>query len=235
VPEITALSSVDGGAGGSDVLCVSDPSVFNNAAVDAAITRFSGATLTGNLLNGANSVQLALASMDIDGDGDLDFGNNQGIIISDGSDTHCARITSITAGNTVNFLPLTPAGFSVAAGAGRAVPALIYQVTGAGLTRNSVMLSTQVENLQIEFGVDNDADGLIEAPAPDNEFPIHDLATLNPAQIRLVRVSVIARTSSQDPSLDGIGTPSVANFIGGAPDGFLRRRYTATVIPRNLL
>ena len=235
VPQIAGLSSLDGGAAGSDVLCVSDSSGFDDVAVDDATARFAGASLTGNLNNNADSVSLSLASMDIDGDGDVDFGAGQGIIVSDGSDTHCALITSIFGGNTVNFLPPTPNGFSVTAGAGRVVPALIYQVTAAGLTRNAVMLSTQIENLQIEFGVDNDADGLIEPDAPDNEFPIHSLGILDPSRIRLVRISVIARTASQDPNIAGAAIPAAGNFAGGPADGFLRRRYTSTVVPRNLL
>ena len=130
----------------------------------------------------------------------------------------------------MGFTPATPAGFTVAPPGARAVPALIYEVTGAGLTRNGILLSSQVENVQVEFGVDADFNSLIEGA----EFPINDLNGSDPAQVRRVRLSVITRTAAEDPTLEGSGMPAAANHTGAAADGFLRRRYTADVFPRNI-
>ncbi len=229
VPGIAAMTSRDGGTANPDVLCTSDPSVLGENEVTGASTFFDRATLSAALGAGLSTVQLTLASMDIDADGDNDFAVGQGIIISDGGDNHCARITGITAG-AVSFDAATPAGFSAGLPGARAVPATIYQVTGAGLTRNGVVISEQVENIQVEFAVDTDDDGTIGA----GEFPLHGLAGSDPSLVRRVRLSVITRTASEDPALEGAGMPPAGNHTGTAADGFLRRRYTASVFPRNL-
>lgn len=167
--------------------------------------------------------------MDIDSDGDTDFGLGAGIIVSDGSDTHCARITDVT-GNVVTFTPQTPAGFSAAAGASRSAPSVIYELTGGGLRRNSVLLSTQVENVQVEYAIDLDDDGDIDGA----EFPIDDMTGSDPALIRGVRIHVITRTPNQDPDFRGSGMPAAANHAAGAPDGFRRRSFSANAVARNL-
>ena len=91
-------------------------------------------------------------------------------------------------------------------------------------------LSPHVENLQVEFGVDADGNGQIDP----GEFPIHDLAGSDPSQVLTVRLSVIARTLRQDPNVAGSGMSVAANHVGSAPDGFFRRRFTASAAPRNL-
>ena len=229
VPRIVGVSSLDGGANGADTLCTSDWSVMGETEVNGALDVFPRAVLTGNVGAGTHTVSLNGASMDIDGDGDRDFSVGSGIIISDGTGSHCARIETI-AGGTMKFIPATIGGFSAAAVAGRAVPAIIYEVTGAGLLRNNVLLSPLVENLQVEFGVDANDDGELTG----GEFPVNSLAASNPSQVALVRLSVITKTLIEERDVLGMGMPAAANHVGSPPDGFMRRKVTATIVPRNL-
>ena len=229
VPEENAITGIDGGAAGPDVLCVSDPAVMADAEVDAAKSAFDGASLQANLGAAASQVTLTAAEMDIDGDGDNDFAIGAGIILSDATTHHCARITGFP-GTAIQFTPITPAGFVLAAGTGVAVPAVIYEIAAGGLRRNNSLLSAQVENLQIEYAVDLDDNGSIGA----GEFPVHVVTGADPTLIRGVQISVLTRTSMEDPANRGSRMPAAGNHNAGAPDSFLRRRFTANAVPRNL-
>ena len=231
VPQNTGIGGIDGGANAPDVLCTSDPSVIDEAEIDQANGRFPGASLQATLGAAAVTVSLVVASMDIDNSGDSDFAVGSGILVSDGADTHCARITAINAATgTVTFTPQTPGGFSAGTGPTRAVPAVIYELNGTTLRRNSVLLSQQIENVQVEYAIDLDDNGTIDA----GEFPVHDMTASDPDLIRGLRVSVIARTPSEDPDFRSSGMPAAGNHDPGTPDGFLRRRFSTNVIARNL-
>ena len=172
-------------------------------------------------------------SLDIDGSGDDDFAAGAGIVVSDGSDTHCARITAVNIAGavaTISITPKTPGGFSVGTLAGRAVPAVVYQLTGTTLRRNSVLLSDQIENLQGEYAIDLDGDGTIGA----GEFPVHDMTASDPSLIRGLRLTVIGRTPSEDPDFRSSGMPAIGNHNAGGADGFVRRRFSANATARNL-
>ena len=231
VPKNTAIAGIDGGAAASDVLCTSDPSVIDESVIDVANGRLPGATLQSAVGAAQSTVSLVAASMDIDDSTGSDFAVGSGIVISDGSDTHCARITASNAGTgAVTFTPNTPAGFSAGTGGTRAVPAVIYELNGTTLRRNSVLLSQQIENLQAEYAIDLDDNGTIDG----GEFPVDDMTASDPDLIRGLRISVIARTPSEDPDFRSSGMPAAGNHDPGPPDGFKRRRFSANVIARNL-
>jgi hypothetical protein len=231
VPSFIGVSGADGDVNGPDILCLSDPSIIDVNTIVGADRILSGATLGDALSGGDNSVDLVAASKDIDGNGNPndDFLAGNGIIISDGTNHHCARIESFTLGQP-NIDPSPPGGFVIPAGAGRAVPAIIYRLVGSSLIRNSVVLSRQVENLQVEYAVDTDDDGSIGA----GEFPIHDISGSLPDLIRRIRLSVLTRTSAEDPANRGSRMPIAGNHVAGIPDNFLRRRFDTSAIPRNL-
>jgi hypothetical protein len=130
----------------------------------------------------------------------------------------------------VTFTPKTPGGFSAGTGATRAVPAVIYELNGTTLRRNSVLLSQQIENFQAEYAIDLDDNGTIDP----GEFPVHDMTASDPDLIRGLRISVIGRTPSENPDFRSSGMPVAGNHDPGAPDGFKRRRFSANVIARNL-
>lgn len=227
VPAFAAVGSIDGGANGSDILCVSDSTVINDNVLAAATSKFPGATITGAVGAGDTSITVSAASMDIDSDGDDDFAVDKGILIGTGTEAHCAVITGI-AGATISFTPATIAGFSATNG-DVAVPALVYQVNGTTLTRNSMVLSNQIEDLQVQFGVDLDANGTVEGA----EFPIDDLSGVDFDLIENVRIVLTARNLRGKPGFAG-QFASVANRVAGAADNFKRRRTTGDILVRNL-
>ena len=228
VDETAAVGSLDGGANAPDVLCVSDPSAIDDMVLVDAQARFDGAKVTSAVAASASSIVLSAATRDIDGDGTDDFANVGGIIISSGTEVHCGEVTGVT-GNTVSFTPSTPAGFSATIADAFVVPALVYRVASDQLTRNGAVLSSQIEDLQVEFGVDADANGMIE----NAEFPIDDLSGQNLRRLRTARVHVTAKTPRAELDYTGQFT-AIANRAAGATDSFKRRRVSADALLRNL-
>lgn len=231
IPTYAGISSIDGGNTNADAVCVSDAGVLDETRVDEAMNPFDRASLVSAVDANATLVTVVAAEMDIDQDGDNDFTVGRGIIISDGTRTHCARIAQI-AGNQIRFSPATPAGFTAAVANGRAVPALIYQLTGAGLMRNGRLVSPDVEDVQIEFAVDANDDGVIGA----GEFPIHDLNTSNPSLVRGLQISVMTRASQPDPNFVGGGRGALGNRgASGTSDRFQRRVVSVNAALRNMI
>jgi Tfp pilus assembly protein PilW len=233
IPTLAAISSRDGTNTGSDTLCMSDPAALDDAQVEAAAARFDGASLLADLNGGASTVNFAANEMDIDGDGDVtdDFSPGSGVIISDGADNHCARIQSMTT-TSITFTPPTPGGFVAEAADARVVPAVIYEHSGGELRRNNELISPQVDDFQVEFHVDTDGNGVISG---GEGTWLHGLAA-NTDRVREVRLSVLTRTSLEDPLMNGSGRQAVANRdASGIPDQFRRRLVTVRVAPRNML
>jgi prepilin-type N-terminal cleavage/methylation domain-containing protein len=273
VPLWSAVSSVDGGANGADRLCVSDASYFDFSGaaspLDSKTVSFNGASVTGVF-----SDHVTVSSLDIDGTvpADEDFlrpsavgaGNGGGIIISSPTQTFCARITKITAGNNIYFedhdtddtVEYGNATKYITAGVTaqlRAVPAQIYEVdqdpTVLELHRNGLLLATSIEDLQVEYWLDNAGtpNGVQDG---DDEFPVNKLNNPDPpggaipadmARVRRVRISVLARTETGegDDSAHGRllgGKPALANRLApAATDEFRRRSFSASILPRNLV
>jgi Tfp pilus assembly protein PilW len=227
LPTVAGMASADGGNGAADRLCTSDAGFFSDITLDAAMDRFDGASPTADVGAGAGSV--ALSTLDLDSDTNNDFTVDRGLIISDGTRSHCARVTGI-AGSTVSYTPATPGGFSVTAAAGTVVPAVVYEINGQGLERNTLLVSQQVEDLQFEFAVDNDGDGAIGV----GEFPINDLTGSDLSEIGGVQLYVLTRSESPDPDFSGPGRQALANRTAGAADAFRRRLVSVTAAPRNL-
>ena len=247
VPTVTAISSFDGGATGPDRLCISDSSYFStpldgtpSLALDNRNSHFKRATLTAL---GVGSV--TVESLDIDEDGATnDFAVGAGVIVSNGAKTHCAAIETFI-GNIIDFdnAHAMPAGLFGGVADVFAVPAVIYELDEPNLTlmRNGVTLSTSIEDLQIEYWVDAQVEnGVIGG----SEWPIHDLNTnaagfaIDTERIRRVRISVVSRTDSGDgqaeENFQRFFRPATANRNAGALDEFRRRRFTASVAPRNM-
>ena len=229
VPRQVAVGSIDGGNAASDVLCMSDPSVFAPTSYAGATDRFEAPTVT-NVMAGSNgSVTLLAGDMDIDGDGTGDFAAGRGIIISDGSRVHCAMISTV-AGGVVSFVPPTGAAQSFTTASTLVAPAVVYQVTGTTLTRNGLALSNLAEDLQVEFGVDADGDGEVEAA----EFPVNDLTGSDLTRTVLARIHLTSRMAVSDDDFIG-GRPAAANRLAGPVDGFRRRKFTTDTLLRNVL
>jgi prepilin-type N-terminal cleavage/methylation domain-containing protein len=230
VPKEFGVGTIDGTTTDPDVLCISDPTVFVPTEYEDAPARYDAVDISSNLGGNDSTVTLVASQMDIDEDGNDDFVDGAGILISDGSTTHCGLITDLT-GAVVTFAPLTASGATFSAFSTRAVPAMIYQVDSATatLTRNGLVLSNHMEDLQVEFGVDEDGNGQIEGA----EFPIHDLAGSNLSRIRMARVSMTSRTAMADIKFSGSRAAS-ANRLAGAADNFKRRKAVADSVLRNM-
>ncbi len=228
LPSLVGISSVDGGNSAADSICMSDASFVDPAELASATDRFDGARISVALGASAGTVSVALVDQDIDGDGDGDFAEDHGVIVSDGTRSHCARITDINGG-VISFTPVTPVGFSVASSDGVAAPAVIYEVTGAGLQRNTLLFSAQVEDLPVEFGVDVDGDGELTG----GEFPVHSLDGSSTDRVRTVRLTVVTRTTRDDLGFANGGLPAIANRAAGAADTLRRRIAVTTIAPRN--
>lgn len=225
VPQFVAVASVDGGTNGSDVLCISDSTIVDESLLPNASSRFPGAEIS-TAFSGATS-SVSVTSMDIDSDGDDDFSVGGGLLIGTGTAGHCALITNIS-GSTISFTPATVGGFSATTD-DAVVPALVYAVTGTTLRRNNIVLSDQIEDLQVRFGVDTNSSGAFEA----GEFPIDDLTGEDFERIELVEVSVTARDLRGEEGFDG-QFAAVANRVAGSADNFKRRRITGDMQLRNV-
>ena len=149
LPPIVGISSRDGGNQNPDVLCTSDTATIDEDRAIQATDRFGGAPLTADLAAG-NTVLIADADKDIDGDSFGDFVVGSGIIVSDGIRTHCARVQSLGS-DKIQFTPGAPSGFVAAIPDARAVPAVIYEITSAGLTRNTILITPGVEDFQVRL------------------------------------------------------------------------------------
>jgi len=229
-PPMVGVSVVDGGTTGSDWICASDPIVYDETILDDAMDRFDGTGLA-STLGAGTSVSLTTSEMDIDGDGNDDYTVGQGIIVADADSSHCGRITNISSG-TVTFTPVAPPGFAATSGPARAVPAIVYELSGTNLLRNNQLLASQVEDVQLEFGIDTDGDGEIGS----GEFPLHGLNGEVTANVKGVRLSVLTRTTVEDPMLDGPGRQKVGNRDAAASgDAYRRRLVSVMAAPRNLL
>jgi prepilin-type N-terminal cleavage/methylation domain-containing protein len=231
VPRVAGVASMDGGNANPDMVCVSDRSIINDDTLVDADGHFDRASLMNDVDAGETVVKLSAGHLDIDDDGDVDFEKERGVIIGDGTASHCALVTLVnTADNEISFKPPTPAGFSASVPAVRVVPARIYRIDGNGLVRDDSTLSTLVEDLQVEFGVDANDNGQLDG----GEFPIHDLNGFDASLVRSVRLTLISRTPTEDPELPTAGRPAAGNRVGGEADGFRRRSVIATAFPRNL-
>jgi len=231
MPGSVAISNIDaGGYDDSDILCVSDLSVLNETNIAAADERFTATSITSNVGAGATSVDVNALEMDVDGDGDDDYDDDAGLIISNGTRSHCARITSVSL-NTISFTPATPSGFSMTVTDALVAPAVIYEIDNRILRRNNELLATNVEDLQVEFAIDTNNDNQIGG----GEFPINSMDNQAVAQTRGVQISVLTRTSVESEEIEGVGRQTVANHAAsGVPDGYRRRLATVTTALRNI-
>ena len=238
VPQRSGVSSRDGGTGSPDTLCVSDPSVLDEDDVRTEDDRYDRASIASIASGGAAVTLSSIAELDVDGDGDTDeFSADAGIILADASHSHCAIITDVDAATgEIEFTPAIPLYASWTVSQIRAAPAIVYEVdaSGLGLTRNSLLLSGEVEDLQVEYGVDVNDDELVDTGS-SAEWPLDDLDGVDAADVRSVRLTVTTRTTQADAEYAGPGRAAAANRNAGAGDGFRRRRFVASVLPRNLL
>ncbi len=133
-------------------------------------------------------------------------------------------VTSTSGTITTTMLMLYPNGF-----------ANVGTTPGEPLAEN-------VEDFQVALGYDTNADGIITATpgvsANDNEW-IFDVAGDTPptaiTNLKSVRISLVARASSQDPGVRGIPSAATEDHAIASPaaDGYQRRKVRSEVTVRN--
>ena len=255
VPLEGAICGVDNTAS-PDRLYVSDAD-----AIDPGddITPYDGARITGGVTNvlgavvtvGVDSLVLepappARGAYDVNGDGtrDSDFQVGGGVIVLDledpGRGTVCGRVDSINlAAPSITIDPVVTPGLTAPTGATRlvAIPAHRYQiVNGDELRRNGMLLSSGVEDLQLSYFLDADGDDVVDAGEMKGETSgaSYTAQGTDMGDLREVRLNLVVRTRREDEEFDG-RLQATENRAAAATDGFRRRVYTTTVLPRNLL
>jgi prepilin-type N-terminal cleavage/methylation domain-containing protein len=267
VPREVSVASVDGGPNGPDRFCVSDGSTFqipppgtDNEFWNNLDHTFGGGVADAGAVNGGRSVDLD--SLDIEdglnvtlaGGPTNDFVVGAGIILANGfqdpngtwmptggtRQVHCARIER-SAGVRVDFDTATPSSFTGVRIT--AVPAILYEVVQVDadttrLLRNSIPISDQIEDLQIQYWADVAPTNGVLDNTPQ-EWPLDTLDGKDTSRIRRVRIYALGRTELPDDSggaaLARHHHPGLANRVEGTTyDTFKRQVFVASVLPRNL-
>jgi len=264
VPDMVAVCGVDSDSG-PDLLYVSDA-----MAIDPQddFSTYDGATVTSGDAASAGSRTIDLASLiiepapsrpayDTDGNGvnDSDFQIGGGVIIGDtGAPTAgvaCGTVTAVnTSTDTITVFVRQTLGST---GSLIAVPAHEYRIDGTRLLWNSKVLTDGVEDFQVTYIIDNNADNQVTAdeifgddesgghdlfsdPSPDHGASTTTLVGAAGEVLREVRVNVIARTRLEDENFHTGRVQGTENrdVSGATADGFRRRRITTKVMLRNV-
>ena len=182
--------------------------------------------------------------------GNSDFLANGGAILVDvtnpGRGVACGIVTSVTPPNTVvvNFVNVLASGPSLPPDL-RLVPAINYRIVspGAGapdrLLRNGVLLAKDVEDMQVAWFYDANANSDVD----DNDYKggsgtTYDNTLIDGDDLREVRVSLVVRTSGDDPRNPNTGSVGqvLENRSANIPgeDGRRRRLHSSPVRVRNV-
>ena len=227
-----------------------DPSAQIQAALGARLAAGSGpsaGTATLGFRAGDTVVLDGQPAYDTNGDNvnDSDFRVGAGAIVYDranpGRGTACGIVTRVisTSQIQVNFLASTLGG--AAAGAELVVvPAHVYQVNNnAQLLRDGMVLAEDVEDLQVAYFYDSDADQVIDAGEnPGSTGTNFTASAWNNADLREIRLNFVVRTRAGDPAFTQGTFQTTENRAAPAvtaADPQLRRRvHTTTVRIRNV-
>lgn len=252
IPEGAAVCGVDNPAA-PDILYVSDASAIDP---DDDLASYDGVDLTSDPANIASG-SYALSSLiiepsppnrpayDTDGNGtaDSDFRVNAGVIIVDAAEFErgaaCGRITAISlGGSSITFTLVSgPLGTSTTTPNLVAVPAHEYRIGGNNqLFRNNLLLSGGVEDLQVAYFIDADGDWQVDAGEMrgDGTSADFDAQGTDLRDVREIRINLVTRTRLADPDFNGTVQSTENRNAGGTNDGFRRRRYTGTMMLRNV-
>lgn len=119
-----------------------------------------------------------------------------------------------------------------AATAGDGIPTLCryyLDFSAATPTSTEECLARGVENLQIEYGIDTDTDGVA------NQYFSNPTAAQLQSQLVSVRIYLLMRSVEPDPGYTNIKMYNLGNTVydPNPDDNFYRRVYTTTVLVRN--
>lgn len=251
VDEGGAVCGVDATTG-SDTLFVTDATALDpSTAIEPTLgARTSTLPAAGSVsitfTDGDESTLDGQPAYDTDADdvNDSDFHLNGGAIVFDrnnpGRGTACGIVTDVdAAGVTVNFLASTLGGAGVDTQL-VVVPAHVYQVNGtAQLLRDGLVLAEDVEDLQVAYFFDLDADLVVDAGEnPGSAGTNYASSAWDNSDLRELRLNFVIRTRGTDPTFNQGSFQTTENRDVPAvtvADPQLRRRvHTTTVRVRNV-
>lgn len=252
VDEAGAICGVDS-TSAADSLFVSDASAIDptTATTPALGARTSTSPAAGSvtltLTSGDTVVLDGQPAYDTNGDGvnDSDFRVGAGAIVYDRNNPSrgaaCGTVVAVpsTTSVRVNFLASALGG--AAAGAQLVVvPAHVYQVNNnAQLLRDGLVLSEDVEDLQVAYFFDQDADLTLDpGENPGSAGSAYTASAWDNSNLREVRANFVVRTRGTDPSFTSGAFQTTENRATPAAttqDPEIRRRvHTTTVRVRNV-
>lgn len=161
------------------------------------------------------------------------------MMLFDDSDYHAVTVSAFTSGATDRLdydTSSSPINYSVGqnkdytGGTATTASPRTYQIDTsiAGrprLMRGGAVIAEDIEDLQIAYGLDADGDGVVEAWSS---------APSDATEVRLVRVSLIARSAAPDPNWNGSRPGLEDRPPAGAADGYRRMVLQTTEMIRNL-
>jgi hypothetical protein len=179
-----------------------------------------------------------------DGTNDSDFQRNAGVIVMDRNDPDrgvaCGQVRSVDAANDRISVEILSGTLDTLIGGPQlvAVPAVEYRVAGGVLFRNGLRLARGVEDFQIAYRFDLDGDGAIASSEVRGDAGGTAYVAKNQSveDLREVRINFVARTRTEDPQFAAGSFQALENRneVAGN-DGYRRRVYTSTIMPRNLV
>jgi len=252
LPEGAAACGIDN-ANAADTLYVTDSEPINPAGLSSAglyATIASGYTVGGSLETlVVDKVTLdgqAYFDNDSDGTPDSDFREKGGAIVFDPANpsrgTACGIVESVPDGTHVRVT--FEAHLRASTGTLAVVPAIVYAVDANGkLLRNGVTLASDVDDLQVAYFIDADADGVVDANEYRGDGVSADYVSggttplpTDHSKLREIRFNVVVRSRTEDPtySADGFVQATENRGAVGGNDGFRRRVFSSTVRQRNV-
>jgi Tfp pilus assembly protein PilW len=252
VDEAGAVCGVDA-TNTADALFVSDASAIDpSTAIAPALgartsTSPAAGTVTLTLTSGDTVVLDGQPAYDTNGDGanDSDFRVGAGAIVYDRNNPSrgaaCGTVVAVpsTTSVRVNFLASALGGAAVGAQL-VVVPAHVYQVNNnAQLLRDGLVLSEDVEDLQVAYFFDQDADLTLDpGENPGSAGSAYTASAWDNSNLREVRVNFVVRTRGTDPSFTSGAFQTTENRATPAAttqDPQMRRRvHSTTVRVRNV-
>jgi prepilin-type N-terminal cleavage/methylation domain-containing protein len=258
-PEAAAVCGVDNTVN-ADVLYVTDEDAYD---FDKETRYNLGATINAGFVGVGVLETLVLESIDVDdtpfydtdadGTPDADFREGGGVIVVDRNNPERGAACGViapggvdVAGKRINVdfsgtpATLGPKPFGSGPADLVAVPAHRYMVNVDNqLMRDDLILSEDVEDLQVSYFFDVDDDGIQDDPM--DELPgrsngdVYSNDDWDNTELREIRFNFVVRSRLPDPNLPGAVFQATENRAPiGVPDGYRRRVFNASVRPRNV-
>jgi hypothetical protein len=186
------------------------------------------------------------AAYDTDGNGttDSDFQAGAGVIVVDrnnpGRGVACGAIETVDLANSELVINIASGTLGTLTGTAIlvAVPAVEYRVTGGTLFRNGQRMALGVEDLQVAYLFDFDADGVTAASevrggASGTAYAANGESV---EDLRQIRLNLVTRTRIEDARFPaGVFRATENRGAVAGNDGFRRRVNISTIMPRNLV